>query len=98
VGRAVRFLAEERGIRQFLDIGTGIHTAGNVHEVAGKAAPGARVVYVDNDPIVNVHASALLTGTGTTAIVLADLRDPEAISLTPGPGNCSISPSPSPCC
>jgi S-adenosyl methyltransferase len=83
LGRAVRFLAEERGIRQFLDIGTGIPTAGNVHEIAGKAAPGARVVYVDNDPIVNVHASALLTGTGTTAIVLADLRDPEAILAHP---------------
>jgi hypothetical protein len=77
--RAVRFLAGEAGIRQFLDIGTGIPTAGNVHEVAGQAAPGARVVYVDNDPIVSTYASALLTGTGTTAIVLADLRDPQAI-------------------
>ena len=77
--RAVRFLAGEAGIRQFIDIGTGIPSAGNVHEVAGQAAPGARVVYVDNDPIVHVHASALLTGSDTTAIVLADLRDPEAI-------------------
>jgi hypothetical protein len=76
--RTVRFLAEE-GIRQFLDIGTGIPTAGNVHEVAGDVAPGARVVYVDNDPIVNTHANALLGGHGTTGIVLADLRNPTAI-------------------
>ena len=81
--RAVWFLAAEEGIRQFLDIGTGIPAAGNVHEVAGQAAPDVRVVYVDNDPIVHVHASALLTGTGTTSIVLADLRDPEAILAHP---------------
>ena len=81
--RAVRFLAAEAGIRQFLDIGTGIPSAGNVHEVAGHASPDTRVVYVDNDPIVHVHASALLTGTGTTRIVLADLRDPEAILAHP---------------
>ena len=81
--RAVRFLAAEAGIRQFLDIGTGIPSAGNVHEVAGQAAPDARVAYVDNDPIVHVHASALLTGTGTTTIVLADLRDPQAILAHP---------------
>ena len=77
--RAVRFLAGEAGIRQFIDIGTGIPSAGNVHEVAGQVAPGARVVYVDNDPIVHVHANALLGGSGTTSIVLADLRDPKAI-------------------
>src|ERR1700722_7736548 len=76
--RMVRFLAGEAGIRQFLDIGTGIPSAGNVHEVAGQVAPGARVVYVDNDPIVHVHANALLTGSGATSIVLADLRDPKA--------------------
>jgi S-adenosyl methyltransferase len=81
--RAVRFLAAEAGIRQFIDIGTGIPSAGNVHEVAGRAAAGARVVYVDNDPIVHVHANALLTGSGTTAIVLADLRDPAAILAHP---------------
>jgi hypothetical protein len=81
--RAVRFLAGEAGIRQFIDIGTGIPSAGNVHEVAAQVAPGARVVYVDNDPIVHVHASALLTGSGTTAIVLADLRDPSAILSHP---------------
>jgi hypothetical protein len=77
--RAVRFLAGEAGIRQFLDIGTGIPSAGNVHEVAGQAAPDARVVYVDNDPIVHVHANALLTGSGTTGVVLADMRDPDVI-------------------
>ena len=81
--RAVRFLAGEAGIRQFIDIGTGIPSAGNVHEVAGQVASGARVVYVDNDPIVHVHANALLTGSGTTSIVLADLRDPEAILAHP---------------
>lgn len=77
--RAVRFLAGQAGIRQFIDIGTGIPSAGNVHEVARQAAPGVRVVYVDNDPIVHVHASALLSGSGSTSIVLADLRDPGAI-------------------
>jgi hypothetical protein len=81
--RAVRFLAGEAGIRQFIDIGTGIPAAGNVHEVAAQVAPDARVVYVDNDPIVHVHANALLTGNGTTAIVLADLRDPHAILADP---------------
>jgi hypothetical protein len=83
LGRAVRFLAAEAGIRQFIDIGTGIPSAGNVHEVAGRAAPDTRVVYVDNDPIVHVHANALLTGSGTTGIVLADLRDPAAILAHP---------------
>jgi len=77
--RAVRFLAGQAGVRQFLDIGTGIPSAGNVHEVAGQVSPDSRVVYVDNDPIVHVHANALLTGSGTTSIVLADLRDPKAI-------------------
>jgi hypothetical protein len=61
LGHAVRYLAEEAGIRQFLDIGTGIPTAGNTHEVAQAAAPGSRVVYVDNDPIVLAHARALMT-------------------------------------
>jgi hypothetical protein len=81
--RAVRFLAGEAGIRQFLDIGTGIPAAGNVHEVAEQAAPGCRVAYVDNDPIVHVHANALLAGRSATAIVLADLREPDAILAHP---------------
>jgi len=75
--------ASRAGIRPFIDIGTGIPSAGNVHEVAGRAAPDTRVVYVDNDPIVHVHANALLTGSGATGIVLADLRDPAAILAHP---------------
>lgn len=77
--RVVRYLVGEAGIRQIIDIGTGIPTAGNVHAVARQAAQGVRVAYVDNDPIVHVHAHALLTGEGDTSIVLADLRDPESI-------------------
>jgi hypothetical protein len=76
--RAIQFLAGEAGIRQFLDIGTGLPTQGNVHEIAQGIAPESRVVYVDNDPVVHVHASALLAG-GNTAAILADLRQPEAI-------------------
>ena len=79
--RAVRYLAEQAGIRQFLDIGTGLPTASNTHEVAQSAAPEARVVYVDNDPMVLAHARALLTSTpqGATAYLDADLRDPDKI-------------------
>jgi O-methyltransferase involved in polyketide biosynthesis len=79
--RAVRYLAGEAGIRQFLDIGTGLPTANNTHEVAQAVAPECRIVYVDNDPIVLVHARALLTSTpqGATAYVDADLRDPDRI-------------------
>ena len=81
LGRAVRFLVAEAGIRQFLDIGSGLPTANNVHEVAQSIAPGTRVVYVDNDPIVMAHARALLTShpSGQTAYVQADLHDPESI-------------------
>ncbi|MQA62091.1 MAG: SAM-dependent methyltransferase [Actinophytocola sp.] len=81
VGRAVRYLVKEAGIRQFLDIGTGIPTHGNVHEVAQAIAPDARVVYVDNDPIVLAHARALMTSTpeGKTRYIHADLRDPRSI-------------------
>jgi S-adenosyl methyltransferase len=76
LARAVRYLVAEAGVRQFLDLGTGLPSANNVHEVAQAAAPDARVVYVDNDPIVLVHARALLTGTaGTVAYAEADLRD-----------------------
>jgi len=77
LARTVRYLAAEAGIRQFLDIGTGIPTANNTHEVAQSAAPGCRVVYVDNDPIVLAHARALLTSgpAGVTAYIDADLRD-----------------------
>jgi hypothetical protein len=78
--RATRMLAEH-GIRQWLDIGTGIPTSPNLHEVAQRVAPEARVVYVDNDPIVLAHAQALLTSTpeGRTAYIEADATDPEAI-------------------
>ena len=78
--RAVRYLAAEAGIRQFLDLGTGLPSANNVHEVAQSVTPDARVVYVDFDPIVLAHARALLTGApGTVAYIQADLRDPAAI-------------------
>jgi hypothetical protein len=81
LGRAVRFLAGEAGIRQFLDIGTGLPTANNTHEVAQSTAPSSRIVYVDNDPMVLVHARALLTSSpeGATDYIDADLRDPERI-------------------
>jgi len=81
LARAVRFLATEAGIRQFLDIGTGIPSANNTHEVAQKVAPDSRIVYVDNDPIVLTHARSLLTGdpVGATDYIDADLREPEQI-------------------
>ena len=83
--RAVRFLAAERGIDQFLDIGTGIPSAPNVHHVAQEANPAARIVYVDNDPIVLAHARALLTGSpaGRTEYLDADLRDVDTILASP---------------
>ena len=75
--RSVEYLARDVGIRQFLDIGTGLPTADNTHEVAQRVAPDARVVYVDNDPLVLAHARALLTGTpeGSTRYLHADMRD-----------------------
>jgi SAM-dependent methyltransferase len=82
LGRAVRYLAAEAGVRQFLDIGTGIPSQGNVHEVAHQVAPDARVLYVDNDPVVHVHANALLAEP-TTAAILGDLRQPYQITRHP---------------
>jgi hypothetical protein len=81
LARVVRYLAGEAGIRQFLDVGTGLPTADNTHEVAQRVAPESRVVYVDNDPIVLAHARALLTSSpeGATAYVDADLHDPDKI-------------------
>ncbi len=81
LARAVRYLAGSAGIRQFLDIGTGLPTANNTHEVAQAAAPESRIVYVDNDPIIMVHARALLTSTpqGKTDYVQADLCEPGTI-------------------
>jgi len=81
LARSVRFLATECDVRQFLDIGTGIPTGNNTHEVAQAAAPSSRIVYVDNDPIVLAHARALLTSTpeGATSYLEADLREPDVI-------------------
>jgi hypothetical protein len=79
--RVVRYLAGEAGIRQFLDIGTGLPTVDNTHEVAQRVAPESRIVYVDNDPLVLVHAQALLTSSpqGATDYIEADVRDPGRI-------------------
>jgi len=79
--RAVTFLAAQAGIRQFLDVGTGLPTANNTHEVAQRIAPSSRIVYVDNDPLVLVHARALLTSSpeGVTDYIEADVRDPVTI-------------------
>jgi hypothetical protein len=81
LGRVVRYLAGEAGIRQFLDIGTGMPTAGNTHEVAQSVAPNSRIVYVDNDPVVLVHARALLRSApeGATSYIDADAREPGKI-------------------
>jgi S-adenosyl methyltransferase len=81
LGRAVRYLAGEAGIRQFLDLGTGLPTAENTHQVAQAVAPDARIVYADNDPIVLTYARALLTSTpaGATAYLQADVRDTEKV-------------------
>jgi hypothetical protein len=81
LGRVVRFLAGEAGVRQFLDVGTGLPTADNTHEVAQRVAPEAKVVYVDNDPLVLVHARALLTSSpqGSTHYVEANMGDPATV-------------------
>ena len=85
LGRAVRYLVAEAGIRQFLDIGTGLPSANNVHEVAQEVAPSCRIVYVDNDPLVLAHARALLTSSseGKTAYIHADFREPERVLADP---------------
>jgi len=81
LGRAVRYLAADAGLRQFLDVGTGIPTENNTHEVAQRVAPDCRIVYVDNDPLVLAHAHYLLRSTpeGECAYIFADARDPESI-------------------
>ncbi|MFI1916172.1 SAM-dependent methyltransferase [Nocardia sp. NPDC020380] len=83
--RVTRYLTAEAGIRQFLDIGSGLPTAGNVHEIAQDIAPESRIVYVDNDPIVLVHSRDLLNSSpeGATAYMDADLRDPQRILTHP---------------
>ncbi|MEU6879018.1 SAM-dependent methyltransferase [Streptomyces sp. NPDC046712] len=83
--RAVRY-AVDHGITQFLDIGSGIPTFGNVHEVAQAAAPGARVVYVDHDPVAVAHSRAVLEGNDDTAVLSADLRKPQEILHSPEVG------------
>ncbi|GAA3092883.1 SAM-dependent methyltransferase [Streptosporangium carneum] len=83
LGRAVRFLAQEAGIRQFVDIGCGLPTQGNVHEIAHSVAPDARVVYVDNDPMVVVHGQALLQDDRLTVVIEADVREPELLLSHP---------------
>jgi len=84
LGRAVRYLAAERGIRQFLDIGTGLPTMNSVHEVTQSVAPDSRVVYVDNDPVVLAHARDMLHGLPGTMITKHDLREPRSIISDPG--------------
>jgi O-methyltransferase involved in polyketide biosynthesis len=81
LARAVRYLAADAGIRQFLDVGTGLPTVDNTHELAQRIAPQARIVYVDNDPLVLAHARALLTSTpeGVTAYLDGDMHDPGSI-------------------
>ncbi len=81
LGRAVTYLAAEAGVRQFLDIGTGLPTADNTHEVAQRAAPDSRIVYVDNDPVVLLHAAALMKSSpeGACDYIQADLREPRKI-------------------
>jgi len=80
--RAVEFLVDA-GVRQFLDLGSGIPTVGNVHEVAQRRAPDAKVVYVDNDPVAVEHSQAILAGDDRTEVVQADLRDPHAVLADP---------------
>src|SRR5215207_4886784 len=86
LGRAVRYLTRDAGIHQYLDIGTGIPSAGNVHDVAQEVAPESRVLYVDNDPIVLAHARALMAGTAERPVAFsqADLREPEGDPGRPG--------------
>ncbi|GIJ26763.1 hypothetical protein Vqi01_19250 [Micromonospora qiuiae] len=84
--RVIRFLVTEAGIDQFLDIGSGLPTQGNVHEVATEHDPKARVVYVDNDPIVLAHGRALLAEEGTATVIQADIRSPQEILNHPDVG------------
>jgi S-adenosyl methyltransferase len=81
--RAAVWMAASRGIGQFIDIGSGLPTQNNTHQAVQKVAPDARVVYVDHDPLVRVHANALLTGEGSTRVITADLRDPDGVLSHP---------------
>jgi len=84
LSRGVRYLAAQGGIRQFLDLGSGLPTRENTHQVAQRVAPDTHVVYVDNDPIVLAHGRAILAENANTAVVTADLRDPAAVLANPG--------------
>jgi hypothetical protein len=84
LGRAVRYLVEQAGVRQLLDIGSGLPTAENVHQIAQRIDPATRVVYLDNDPIVLSHAQALLADDKVTFAAEGDLRDPAGILASPG--------------
>jgi S-adenosyl methyltransferase len=81
--RAARWMAADRGIRQFIDVGAGLPTQGNTHELVQQARPGARVVYVDNDPMVLAHARSLLVGAVGAAFIQADLREPDSVLADP---------------
>ena len=83
LGRAVRWLAEDAGVTQFLDLGSGIPTVGNVHDIAGRIHPETRVVYVDIDPIAVAHSLAILRGNPNATAIQADLSDPPAILADP---------------
>src|SRR6516165_4720768 len=83
LGRVVRYLVTEGGIRQFLDLGSGLPTQANVHELAQGVAPDVRVVYVDNDPVVASHGRAVLASRDRVAMALADLRDPASVRQHP---------------
>ncbi len=91
----MRYLTLEAGIRQFLDVGTGLPTFDNTHEIAQRAAPESRIVYVDNDPLVLTHARALLTSIpeSATDYIDADMHDPEAILALAAASLTSASPS-----
>ena len=95
--RSVRWLAEH-GVRQFLDIGAGLPTMNNTHDAAQAVAPDAKVVYVDNDPIVQIHANALLEGVTGTAFITADFRDIDGVLGHEDTWRRSTSTSPSRCC
>lgn len=83
LGRVVRYLVDEAGLRQLIDIGSGLPTAENVHQIAQRIAPECRVVYVDNDPVVLSHARALLADDVATVVVAGDLREPHALLADP---------------
>jgi S-adenosyl methyltransferase len=82
--RSARWMATEHGIRQFIDLGSGLPTQGNTHMAIRQVIPNARVVYVDNDPMVHAMAGGLLAGDGNTRLIEADMRDPEAVLSHPG--------------